>query len=102
MAGQDDRVGDVPYRRLRAIAANRLGLRGLDVADPAAQAELERLLGPLGYATLVAEPKRNPTVRTFSDCLTLLENLDDPDRVAWVPSSGRTRLPLLLRRSSTS
>jgi hypothetical protein len=76
MGGQDNRVGSVPYRRLRLIAANRLALLGLDLTLPADQRAAQDLLGPVAYATLVEESVSAPTQRVFDDCVTRLERLD--------------------------
>jgi hypothetical protein len=81
MAGHDNRVGSVPFRRLRAIAVNRLSLRGIDVGTAAGQQQARELLGSDGYEVLIAETNATPTQRRFQDCLTLLEGLD--------PSSSR-------------
>jgi hypothetical protein len=77
MAGHDNRVGGVPYRRLRAIAVNRLALRGIDVSDPAGDQAARTLLGEMGYRLLIAETNSAPSQRQFADCITLLEELDD-------------------------
>ncbi|MET1006676.1 MAG: hypothetical protein ABWX96_14090 [Propionibacteriaceae bacterium] len=77
MAGQDNRVGDIPYRRLRAIAANRLALRGIDVTEEAGQRAAGELLGQPGYTLLVAEATRTPTQRAFQASIALLERLDE-------------------------
>jgi hypothetical protein len=79
LAGHDNRVGGVPYRRLRAIAVNRLGLRGIDVSDPAGDAAAREVLGEQGYRLLIAESSSTPTQRQFVDCISLLERLDGPD-----------------------
>jgi hypothetical protein len=82
MAGHDNRVGGVPYRRLRAIAVNRLGLRGIDVSDPAGDAAAREVLGEQGYRLLIAESSSTPTQRQFVDCISLLERLDGRDSEA--------------------
>lgn len=76
LAGADNRVGDRPYRRLRAIAAHRLALRGIDLTDPAGDDAARALLGPVGYQQLVGESWSPPTQRVFADCISLLERLD--------------------------
>jgi hypothetical protein len=76
MAGPDNRVGGIPYRRLRAIAVDRLRLRGVDVTDPAGDQAARELLGPLGYQHLLAEAAAPPTQRVFQSCIALLERLD--------------------------
>ncbi len=77
LAGADNRVGDRPYRRVRAIAAHRLAMRGIDPSDPAGEEAARALLGPMGFDQLVAETTSPPTQRTFAACITLLERLDD-------------------------
>jgi hypothetical protein len=86
MAGQDNRVGDVPYRRLRAIAVNRLGLRGIDVAEEAGQQAARELLGQQGYAMLVEEATRTPTQRSFQEGIALLERLDERGSASTTPT----------------
>jgi hypothetical protein len=81
MEGHDNRVGAAPYRRLRAIATNRLALMGVDLADEDGRTAARALLGPVGYATLVEESLTTPTQRVFVDCVTLLEGLDLGRRV---------------------
>lgn len=87
MAGPENRVGDVPFRRIRAIADTRLRLRGLDPDDPDSRPAVEELLGPRAYAVLVADATRNPTVAVFEQCLTVLEGLDEQGPVA--PAGSR-------------
>lgn len=77
LAGADNRVGDRPYRRVRAIAAHRLAMRGIDVSELSGEGAARALLGSVGYDQLVAETAAPPTQRTFAACLTLLERLDD-------------------------
>ena len=86
MAGPENRVGDVPYRRIRAIADTRLRLRGLDPDDPDGRPAVEELLGSRAYAVLVAEATRNPTVAVFEQCLSVLEGLDEQGPAA--PAGG--------------
>ena len=89
MAGHDNRVGSVPYRRLRAIAVNRLRLRGIDLDTAAGQQAARDLLGATGYDLLVAETNGTLTQRRFKDCLTLLEGLDP----SFHPAGSRPAVP---------
>ena len=106
LAGHDNRVGGVPYRRLRAIAVNRLALRGIDVSEPAGDEAARELLGELGYRLLIAESTSAPTQRQFVDCITLLENLDGPHdtgrQVALTTPSGGGHAQTTTLRSPTS
>jgi hypothetical protein len=88
LAGHDNRVGGVPYRRLRAIAVNRLSLRGIDVSDPAGDEAARELLGEEGYRLLIAETNATPSQRQFVDCITLLERLDGLDPETSRPGAG--------------
>ena len=78
MTGRDHRVGDAPFRRLRALAQHRLSLHGVDLTAPEDADTARRLLGPVGYDALVVHPDRAPTGRVFEQCLTVLERLDGP------------------------
>jgi hypothetical protein len=107
LAGHDNRIGGVPYRRLRAIAVNRLALRGIDVSEPAGDEAARELLGELGYKLLINESTSAPTQRQFVDCITLLENLDGPHdgtgpQVALTTASGGSRAQPTTLRSPTS
>jgi len=90
MGGPGDRVGGAPYRLLRAIAVDRLALRGVDVTDAEGDRTARDLLGAEGYAHLIAETSGTPTRREFEACVTLLERLDP-----------RADAPTPIRRSST-
>jgi hypothetical protein len=76
MTGYDNRVGRLPYLRLRAIATTRLAWRGIDLATTDGDRAARELLGPVGYAVLVADSPEAPTERQFVACVTLLERLD--------------------------
>lgn len=76
MAGAGNRVGGVPYRRLRAIANHRLLQRGIDLGQPDGQQAARELLGPVGFTQLVAETAGPPSERVFATCLSLVEALD--------------------------
>lgn len=78
MAGGDQRVGEQPYRRLRAVVAARLAGAGIDPSDPAGEQAARELLGPTGYAQLVAVAPGPPTRRVFESCLTLVERMGHP------------------------
>ncbi len=80
MVGQDNRVGEIPFRRLRALAATRLRLRGIDPGDESGQQAARELLGDLCYDTLVGELGHPPSVAVFERCLVTLEKLDDVER----------------------
>lgn len=76
LTGYDNRVGRLPYLRLRAIAANRLAMRGVDLSSAEGHEAARQLLGSQGYATLVADAPEAPTERVFVSCVALLETLD--------------------------
>ena len=80
MIGQENRVGEVPFRRLRALAATRLSVRGIDLVDLHDHEAARRLLGPLAYDTLIGDIGRPPSQAIFQHCLAALERLDELDR----------------------
>lgn len=79
LTGKDGRINELGLRRLRAVAADRLALLGVDLeADPEGAREV---LGPGPYATLHPPPGQLPPARAVSACLAALERLDPaPDR----------------------
>lgn len=92
LAGYDNRVGRLPYLRIRAIAANRLAWRGIDLATAEGHEAARQFLGPQGYATLVDDAPEAPTERVFVSCVALLETLDGssaPDLGPALPGSHR-------------
>ena len=70
------RVDDAALRRVRAMTSNRLTSRGLDLADPADRAAIERLIGTEAYATLRSGRQRPPLLRSVVRCLDALDTLD--------------------------
>ena len=70
------RVDDAALRRVRALTSNRLASRGLDLADPAHRAAIERLIGAAAYATLRADWQRPPLLRSVVRCLDALDTVD--------------------------
>ncbi|WP_020015293.1 hypothetical protein [Promicromonospora sukumoe] len=71
--GRDGRVTDRVVRRVRALAADRLRAHGVDPSDPAAKAEVERLLGARVVAQLAS--RESPTARTLQTWLDAVERL---------------------------
>lgn len=74
--GRDGRVTQRVVRRIRAIAADRIRAHGIDPEDPAAHADIERLLG----ATVLDQLRSNrpPTARTVQTWLDAIERLGPP------------------------
>lgn len=71
--GRDGLVTDRVVRRVRALAADRLRAHGVDVTDPAARPEAERLLGADVLRQLSSGvPPRGRTVQTWLDAVERL------------------------------
>ncbi len=73
----DRRVRGNVVQRVRGLAVARLASLGIDAADPAQQAEVERLLGPRVAAGLASDQR--PTARTLQTWLDAIDRLD-PER----------------------
>lgn len=76
--GRDGRVTDRVVARVRALAVARLTEHGVDAADPAQAADVERLLGRSAAAGLAGRPR--PTARTLQHWLDAVERLGPPAR----------------------
>ncbi len=70
LTDRDGRVGDTGLRQLRAVAAGRLELAGIDPGDDDA---VRAALGDRAWQTLRATTPQ--PVRALDACLTALENL---------------------------
>jgi hypothetical protein len=70
-------VSERVLRRVRALAAARLARHGLDLADTAHRADVERLLGADVAAGLAS--RRGPNARTLEHWLDAIERLGPPD-----------------------
>ena len=70
------RVDDTALRRVRALTSTRLANLGLDLADPAHRAAIERLIGADAYAALRADWRRPPPLRSVVRCLDALDTLN--------------------------
>jgi hypothetical protein len=77
LAGQDNLVGEMAFRRLRKLARDRLSQLGIDLDVAEGQRAAREALGSLGYDTLIAEVGRPPTQKIFQQCVGVLESLDD-------------------------
>ncbi|WP_052226775.1 hypothetical protein [Microbacterium mangrovi] len=76
--GMRDRpVHGAGVRRLRRYAAQRLAGHGLDLADPAHRAELDRVLGPDVVAVLTSRGE-DVSLPTINACLDALDALQPP------------------------
>ena len=71
--GRDGHVTDRVVRRIRTLAADRLRAHGIDPADPAAEPDVERLLGARVLEQL--KSGRPPTARTVQTWLDAIERL---------------------------
>ncbi|WP_265521211.1 hypothetical protein [Oerskovia flava] len=74
--GKDGRVNQRVVRRTRALAAQRLAIHGVDLADPADASEAARLLGQRVHRQLLHDD--HPTPRTLQAWLSTLERLAPP------------------------
>jgi hypothetical protein len=79
-------VSERVLRRVQALAAARLARHGVDLADPARRADVERLLGADVAAGLAS--RRGPTARTLEHWLDAIERLGPPE-----PHRGHGRAP---------
>lgn len=70
-------VSERVLRRVRALAAARLAPHGIDLADPARRADVERLLGADVAAGLAS--RRGPSARTLERWLDAIERLGPPE-----------------------
>lgn len=75
MVGRDGRAGERVLRRLRAVAAGRLARHGVDLADPDAAADVERLLGARARATLTRTSHPLPSASDVAHTVSALERL---------------------------
>lgn len=73
LTDKDGRVADHGLRRLRAVAAGRLTLAGIDPDDDDA---VRARLGERALRTLRATRENRPTVRALDACLTALDDLE--------------------------
>lgn len=71
--GRDGHVTDRVVRRIRALAADRLRAHGIDPTDPAAEPDVERLLGTRVLQQL--KSGQPPTARTVQTWLDAIERL---------------------------
>jgi hypothetical protein len=71
--GRDGRVRDHIVERVADLAATRLALLGVDSADPARSAELDRLLGERVNAGITS--RTPPTARTLQTWLDAIDRL---------------------------
>ncbi|MDD9205886.1 hypothetical protein PU560_05305 [Georgenia sp. 10Sc9-8] len=74
LTSRSGRVGPGFHRRLREAARARLALHGLDLADPAQDADVRARLGDAAADTLAAGD-RLPTEPQVARCLEALERL---------------------------
>ncbi|MFS0704339.1 hypothetical protein AB6N23_07440 [Cellulomonas sp. 179-A 9B4 NHS] len=82
MVGRDGRAGERVLRRVRAVAAGRLARHGVDLADPDALPEVERLLGARARATLTRTSHPLPSASDVAHTVSALERLGpDPEPV---------------------
>ncbi|QCB94918.1 hypothetical protein [Cellulomonas shaoxiangyii] len=91
MVGRDGRAGERVLRELRSVAAGRLARHGVDLADPDAAADVDRLLGARARATLTRTTHPLPTPADVAHTVTALERLGphpSPD-LAPPPAAGR-------------
>lgn len=71
------RIRQAALGRVQDLARYRLGLRQLDLDNPADRAAIERLIGPAAYATLRSRAAgRLPLLRSVVHCLDVLDRLD--------------------------
>lgn len=89
MVGRDGRAGERVLRRLRTVAAGRLARHGVDLADPDAAADVERLLGARARATLTRTRHPLPSPADVAHTVTALERLGpDPAQPPHVTTPG--------------
>lgn len=94
LAGRGGRVSGEGVRRLRAIAARALALRGIDLDDPAAAPRVTELLGPQAAALLRRGAATTATRPQVVALLTRLEELaPPPDRDPAAHAGRRDRHP---------
>jgi len=74
MTDDDGRVADVAMHRLRALAAARLGERGIDLAEPPDREAAVALLGAEGYRLLTGPGRHRPDA--LIRCARAIERLE--------------------------
>jgi hypothetical protein len=80
--GRDGHVTDRVVRRIRALAADRLRAHGVDLADPAARPDAERLLGARVLEQIWSyEPATARAVQVWLDAI---------ERLGPAPTTART------------
>ena len=77
MPSRYGRVSEAAVHRLRAIAASRLALRGIDLDDPAQAPAAEAALGASAYRVL--ESPSEQFVDTLLRCVHAIDALDGAD-----------------------
>ncbi len=75
MHGQDARVDRWSTRRLYALAARRLSVRGLDLGASEDSAGCRRVLGDQTYDALKPDPNNLPRYTSFVAALDVVERL---------------------------
>lgn len=75
MQGFQARVERPSLRRLRAVAVERLAVRGLDLEHPEDADACRSALGEVAYAVVNAEPRAQVDFDTFTDAVTAVERL---------------------------
>jgi hypothetical protein len=83
LRGRPADVGPRVVLRLRSSAANRLGMLGLDLHDPADRPAVQTLLGARAWATLHPRSVRGPSMADVQHTWARLEVLEEhpPARV---------------------
>lgn len=71
--GGTDRIAVL---RLRAIAAHRLALRGIDLYNAADAQRASELIGPTAHWLLATDQQVSPSHRQMVECVDAIERLD--------------------------
>ena len=79
LQGYESRVERPSVRRLRAVAAQRLAARGLDLESPPTSRPAASALGETAYEVVTADSRAQVDFDTFTEAVSAVEHLS-PER----------------------